>query len=210
MPNNEPKVFYGLSNVHYAKLTEITDPETGVVTSSYGQVKKWPGAVNIALSPSGAPVIFSADNSAYYTISNNRGYEGDFESAKIPDDIHVDVNGEHLDDKGFIVETDKDEVSYFALMFEFETDVNPNRYVFYKVCLASRPEVSSETVDVNGDITPKTNSVSFKAMPQTDVKVIDGKQCHLVKAFTGANVDQAAYNNFYQSVYIPTFEGGES
>ena len=84
---NEAKVFYGLNNVHYAKLTEATDPETGAVVSSYATPKRWPGSVNIALDPSGNPVIFSADNSAYYTVSNNRGYEGDFESAKIHDQL---------------------------------------------------------------------------------------------------------------------------
>ena len=201
------KVFYGLSNVHYAKLTETVDPITGEVTTSYGAPKAWPGAVHLTLDPNGAPVIFSADNTAYYTISNNRGYEGDFECAKIPDDILVDTLGNTEDDNGMIVETDKDEVTYFALMFEFETDKNPNRYVFYKVCLSERPGLESETVDVTGDIAVKTQTVKFAAMPRTDYVEIDGIQKHLVKAFTGADVDATAYNNFYQSVYEPSFNG---
>lgn len=204
---NKSKVFYGLSNVHYAKLTETTDPDTGVVTTSYGAPKAWPGAVHLALDPNGNPVIFSADNSAYYTISNNRGYEGDFECAKIPDDILVDTLGNTEDDNGMIVETDKDEVSYFALMFEFETDKNPNRYVFYKVCLSERPGLESETVDVTGDISVQTQTVKFQAMPRTDYVEVDGIQKHLIKAFTGANIDSDAYNNFYQSVYQPSFSG---
>lgn len=204
---NKSKVFYGLSNVHYAKLTETVDPITGAVTTSYGAPKAWPGAVHLTLDPNGNPVIFSADNSAYYTISNNRGYEGDFECAKIPDDILVDTLGNTEDDNGMIVETDKDEVSYFALMFEFETDKNPNRYVFYKVCLSERPGLESETVDVTGDITVATQTVKFQAMPRTDYVEIDGIQKHLVKAFTGANIDPEAYNNFYQSVYQPSFSG---
>lgn len=206
MPNNA-KVFYGLSNVHYAKLTETTDPDTGVVTSTYGEVKPWKGAVSLTLDPSGSPIFFSADNNAYYTISNNRGYEGDFECAMIPDDIRIDTLGNKKDDNGMVVETDKDEVSYFALMFEFETDKNPNRYVFYKVCLAERPSVASETVDVNGDLTIQTEKVKFKAVPQTDSTEIDGTLCHLVKAFTGADIDATAYANFYQSVYTPSFTG---
>lgn len=207
MPN-DAKVFYGLSNVHYALATETT--VGGVTTTTYDTPKAWPGAVNITLDPSGNPVIFSADNTAYYTIANNQGYEGDFECAMIPDDIRVDTLGNKTDDNGMIVETDHDEVSYFALMFEFNTDKNPNRYVFYKVSLAQRPSIASETVDVTSDLAVKTEKVKFKAMPQTDATVIDGVECHLVKAFTGANVDASAYSNFYSAVYTPTFTESSS
>lgn len=204
----ESKVFYGLSNVHYAKLTETTD-EQGNVTTSYGTPKKWPGAVNMQLDPSGNPTFFSADNIAYYALSNNRGYEGDFESASIPEDVKVNSLGEQEDDNGLIVETDKDEISYFALMFEFQTDISARRYCFYKVCLASRPAVASNTVDVNGDLEVKTVTVSFRAVPRTDAVSIDGVDKHLIKACTGKNTDPQAYANFYTAVPEPSF-GGES
>lgn len=204
----ESKVFYGLSNVHYAKLTETTD-EQGNVTTSYGTPKKWPGAVNMQLDPSGNPTFFSADNIAYYALSNNRGYEGDFESASIPEDVKVNSLGEQEDDNGLIVETDKDEISYFALMFEFQTDISARRYCFYKVCLASRPAVASNTVDVNGDLEVKTETVSFRAVPRTDAVSIDGVDKHLIKACTGKNTDPQAYANFYTAVPEPSF-GGES
>ena len=202
----EAKVFYGLSNVHYAKLTETTDAQGNVVTS-YGTPKKWPGAVNIQLDPSGNPTFFSADNIAYYALSNNRGYEGDFESAMIPEDIKVDAIGEQEDDNGLIVETDKDEISYFALMFEFQTDISARRYCFYKVCLASRPAVASNTVDVNGDLEVKTETVSFRAVPRTDAVSIDGVEKHLIKACTGKNTDAQAYAGFYTAVPEPSFSG---
>lgn len=201
----EAKVFYGLSNVHYALLTETVDPQTGVITTSYGTPKLWPGAVNITLDPSGNPIIFSADNTAYYTIANNQGYEGDFECALIPDDIRTDTLGNKKDENGVIVETDHDQISYFALMFEFNTDQNPNRYVFYKVSLAQRPSTASETVDVTGDLSIKTEKVKFKCMPQASATTIDGIECHLVKAFTSQDVDATAYANFYTAVYTPEF-----
>lgn len=201
-----PKVLYGLSNVHYAKLTETTDPVTGVITTTYGQIKAWPGAVNLTMDPSGNPIIFSADNSAYYTISNNQGYEGSLETAMIPDDVRVDTVGNRKDVNGFIVETDKDEVDYFALMFEINTDENPTRYIFYKCSLSQRPSVASKTVDVSGDLEIGTETVNLKAMPMASYVEIDGIQCHLVKAFTGADVDRTAYNAFYSSVYIPDFD----
>lgn len=203
----EGKVVYGLSNVHYALLTETVDPQTGVITSSYDTPKIWPGAVNITLDPSGNPVVFSADNTAYYTIANNQGYEGDYECARIPDDVRMDTLGNHKDANGVIVETDKDQISYFALMFEIETDQNPNRYVFYKVSLAQRPSVASETVDVTSDLSIKTEKVKFKAMPQASATTIDGIERHLVKAFTSGETNPEAYNNFYTAVYTPDFDG---
>lgn len=202
----EAKVFYGLSNVHYAPLTETVD-EQGNVTTSYGAPKKWPGAVNIQLDPAGAPTFFSADNIAYYALANNRGYEGDFESALIPDDVKLDTLGTQEDDNGLLVETDKDEISYFALMFEFQTDISARRYCFYKVCLASRPAVSSGTTDVNGDLEVKTETVTFKAVPRTDAIEIDGVEKHLIKACTGKNTDPLAYKNFYTAVPEPSFVG---
>lgn len=202
----ESKVMYGLSNVHYALLTETTDPETGAIVSTYGDVKAWPGAVNITLDPQGNPVTFSADNTAYYTLINNQGYQGDFECALIPDDVRLDTLGNTKDENGFIVESDHDQVSYFALMFEINTDQNPNRYIFYKVALAQRPSVASETVDVTSDLSVKTEKVTFKAMPQSSETVINGVRCHIVKAFTGKDVDASAYENFYTAVYVPSFD----
>ena len=209
MANSEAKVFYGLSNVHYAKLTETVD-ENGKIVSSYGTPKKWPGAVNIQLDPSGNPTFFSADNIAYYALANNRGYEGDFESALIPEDVLTDIQGATVDDNGLIVETDKDQVAYFALMFQFETDITARKYCFYKVCLAQRPSVASETVDVNGDLAVKTDKVKFRAVPQSDVIIVDGIEKHLIKACTGKDTNATAYANFYDAVPTPTFNGESS
>lgn len=202
------KVMYGLSNVHYAMLTETTDPITGEVVSTYGEVKSWPGAVNLTLDPSGNPIIFSADNVNYYQLINNQGYEGSAEFALLPDSIRTDILGNTVDENGFIVESDHDQVKFFALMFEINTDQNPNRYVFYKVSLSQRPSVASETVDVTSDLSVKTETVNFKASPMSSEFIINGVRCHVVKAMTSQDVNPTAYNNFYQAVYMPDF--GES
>lgn len=209
MANDEKKVYFGLTNVHYAKLHETVD-EHGQILSSYDTPKRWPGAVSIALDPQGNPVVFSADNGAYYTLLNNRGYEGDYECARIPDDVRTDTLGSKTDDDGFVVETDKDEVDYFALLFEFESDTTATRYVFYKVSISQRPSVGSNTVDVSGDPSVLTEKVKFRAVPQSSVTMIDGKACHLVKSFSGKDVNPTAYADFYQAVHVPTFNGGES
>lgn len=204
----ENKVMYGLKNVHYAKITQTTNPETGAITESYGAVKAWPGAVNISLDPSGSPIIFAADNTAYYTVANNQGYEGDFESARIPDDIRMDLLGNKKDSKNMMIETDKDQISQFALMFEIDGDQRANRYIFYKVSLAERPGVSSSTTDPSSDLEVGTETVQFKAVPSSKIVQIDGVDCALIKAFTSADTDATAYANFYSAVYEPTFTSG--
>jgi phi13 family phage major tail protein len=204
MPNDK-KVFYGLSNVHYALLTETESD--GVVTTSYGEVKKWPGAVSLTFDPNGNPIIFPADNIAYYNLPNSRGYTGTFECARIPDDVRTDISGVTVDDNGIVVETDKDELAFFALLFQFETDVNSDRYVFYKVALSQRPSVASKTVDVNSDIEIGTETLQFVALPRTDAVNINGVEKHLVKAMTSKATDETAYSQFYSSVYTPSFNG---
>ena len=201
----ENKVSFGLKNVHYAILTETTDSQTGVVTSSYGTPKAWPGAVDISLDPNGDPIIFAADNGAYYTISNNKGYEGDFNSARIPDEVRIDLLGNHKDKNGLIVETDKDEVTYFALLFEVDGDQRPNRYCFYKVSISQRPQVAGQTTDPSSDIEPSTSTTQFRAVPSVDTYTINGKECHLVKSYTSAETDATAYANFYTAVQMPDF-----
>ena len=66
------KIKFGLSNVHYAKITEVS--EGGVPT--YGAIKRIPGAVNLALDPEGTSEPFYADNIEYWISSGNNGYSG--------------------------------------------------------------------------------------------------------------------------------------
>lgn len=206
--SNNAKIYYGLSNVHYAKLTESRDPETGKIVTTYGSPKVWPGAVNLQLDAAGEAVVFSADNTAYATISGNyKGFTGSLECAMIPEDVRTDLLGNHVDNNGVIVDSDHDQISYFAMLFEFETDMNPNKYVFYKCSITKNPSVASETVDVSSDISPKTETVELKCVPRADAVTIDGIESHLVKAYTGKNIDATAYDEFYNSVYEPDFSG---
>ena len=58
----ENKVHFGLKNAYYAVLTETTDPQTGAITTTYGDWKKCPGAVSIGLSNNASQEDFYADD----------------------------------------------------------------------------------------------------------------------------------------------------
>ena len=80
----------------------------------------------------------------------------------------------------------------FALLFEFDGDVNAIRHVLYN-CSASRPSIESETKE--DTIEPGTETLSLTADPRGD---------GLVKARTGDTTDKTAYDNWYKTVYEPT------
>ena len=79
----------------------------------------------------------------------------------------------------------------FALLFEFDGDVNSIRHVLYN-CAASRPSIESETKE--DTIEPGTETLSLTADPRED---------GLVKSRTGDTTDATTYANWYKSVYLP-------
>jgi phi13 family phage major tail protein len=183
------KVKYNLKNVHAAKLTEtVTD---GVKSFYYGTPKAIPGAVSIALDAEGETSPFYADGIVYFRSVTNNGYSGDLEMALVPEWFRTEILQEELDSNGVLVEKNTNAESVkFALLFEFDGDVNAIRHVLYN-CSSSRPSIESETKE--DTIEPGTEKLSITADPRAD---------GLVKARTGDGTDQTTYDNWYQSVYI--------
>lgn len=183
------KISYGLSNVHYAIVTETTND--GVTTSSYGTVKAWPGAVNLSLSPEGSQDPFYADDSTYVMLNANSGYSGTFESAIIPEDVLKSVLGQTVDsDTGLVIENKDDTVKFIALMFEFKGDQKKRRFCFYR-CNLARPDIASQTVE--DSISPLTQTVNITATPRPD----DG----MIKTYCNEGDD--IYSSFYDDVPVP-------
>ena len=85
---------------------------------------------------------------------------------------------------------------YFALLFEFDGDINAIRHVLYN-CTVARPTIESSTKEAS--IEPGTETLSITADPRED---------GLVKSRTGDETTTATYNNWYKNVYVPSAGAG--
>ena len=186
MANKKNKVKFNIRNVHYAKLTIGED---GSIT--YSTPVAMPGAVSLSLDPNGEPSVFYADGYAYYTISNNQGYEGDLELAMVPESFRTDILKETMDDNSVLIEDATVETEKFALLFEFDGDVKKIRHVLYS-CVASRPTIESSTKE--DEIEVKTETLTIPASPLSG---------GYVKARTSDATLETAYNSWYEKVYLP-------
>ena len=185
MSQKKNKVKFGLNKVHYAKITGWSADDV----PTFAPPVRIPGAVSLSMDVNGENENFFADNSVYYVINNNAGYTGDLEIALIPTDFSTDILGEVLDTKGVLVEKNDAEPQQFA----FEGDKHKIRHVMY-CCSASRPKTESSTKEESTEVKTETLSLKATALP-------DG----LVKSKTCESTDETTYNNWYKSVYIPTF-----
>ena len=193
MSAKKNKVKFNICNVHYALITVDDD---GDVT--FGTPVAMPGAVSLSLEPNGEPSNFYADGYAYYTISNNMGYEGDLELAMVPESFRTDVLKESLDDNSVLVESANVETANFALLFEFDGDVKKIRHVLYN-CSAARPNIESTTNEE--EIEVQTETLAITAAPLAN---------GYVKARTGDSTTDTVYTGWYTSVYMPTVTDPET
>lgn len=188
-PNN--KVKYGLKNVHYAVATIAADG-----SATYGTPVKWPGAVNLSMDPEGDTNRFRADNIDYYVSESNNGYNGDFESALIPDSFREDILGDIRDSKGVLIENAGAPTKVFALLFQFEGDQKATRHVMYN-CTCSRPSVTGQTTE--STIEPQTETARITAASIYNATL----DKDIVKAKTNADTDETTYNGWFENVYQP-------
>ena len=188
MPTKKNKVKYNLKNVHAAILTKGDDG-----TFTYATPVAIPGAVSLSLDAEGDSSPFYADGVVYFRSTANNGYSGDLEIALIPEWFRTDVLQEEKDSNGVLIErSDVTESVYFALLFEFDGDVNAIRHVLYN-CTASRPSIESQTKE--SSIEPGTETLALTA---------DLREDGLVKSRTGDETSTATYNNWYKTVYVPS------
>lgn len=181
------KIKYNLKNAHYAKLTVDEDGSI-----SYATPVPLPGSVSISLDAQGEISSFYADGIVYYKSVSNNGYEGDLELALLPESFRTDILGETLDSNKVMIENADAKPSAFALLFEFDGDVNSIRHVLYN-CSATRPSISSQTKE--DTIEPVTDTLSLSATPLADGRV---------KAKTSDDTTSDTYKKWYEKVYEST------
>ena len=98
---------------------------------------------------------------------------------------------EELGKNGMLVEkANVSETEKFALLFEFDGDINAVRYILYN-CSASRPSIESETKE--DTIEPGTETLSLTADPRED---------GLVKLRTGDTTSAETDANWDKDVYV--------
>ncbi len=193
------KVHFGVKNAYIFPITETVDADTGVVTTSYGSPVKWPGAVSIDLQAQGSQENFYADDSVYYVASSTNFYQGDFESASVPDAIKAAIYGDILDDNDAVVEVQEATTKYFAFAFETTGDVGGHRTVFYK-CSATRPSLGGSTKTDSS--APQTQTVTITAIGRADEVTLGGNKCHLIQA--SLNEGDTGYSSFFTAPYTPS------
>ena len=186
MSAKKNKVKFNICNVYCALITVDEDVDVTV-----GKPVAMPGAVSLSLELNGEPSNFYADGYAYYTISNNMGYEGDLELAMVPESFRTDVLKESLDDNSVLVESANVETANFALLFEFDGDVKKIRHVLYN-CSAARPNIESTTNEE--EIEVQTETLAITAAPLAN---------GYVKARTGDSTTDTVYTGWYTAVYLP-------
>lgn len=179
MATNTNKVKYNIKNVHYAVKIE----------EGYDTPVAWPGAVSISLEQQGEINTFYADGVKYYVSATNGGYEGDLETALVPDQFREDVLGEQKDANGVLIETSSASKVEFALGFQIDGDFCPTLFWFYN-CTATRPSLSSQT---NEDtITPQTDTLTVSC---------SGDDEGLIRAKTTSDSYSQVSANWFNEVY---------
>ena len=196
-PVRNPLIKYGISNLHYAPITAVSD--AGVPT--YATPIPFPGAISISLSAQGERRQLSADNVVYFEAWSNGGYEGDVNVAMIPQHFRTACLNEKEDaaaNSPTVYETAELIMQPFAFLFQFETDLGPIRVVLYN-CTASRPQIASQSVDGESGMDPSQSTETFtiSAKGRRDNKLIRCKT-----KIEAQNTE--AFQNWFTSVYVPT------
>ena len=189
------KVKFNISNSHIALLKR--GPEDGAIT--FETPFAVPGTISLALEPKGERTTFYADGIEYYSSSQNDGYEGDIEMAMITDEIRQKIFKEVLDSKKVLVEGTAVEDVEFAYGCQIDGNEKSTRIWFY-CCKADRAGIDAKTNE--GKKEPQPDKMKITA---TGAQVVKSDEKYYVRVKTTDTTDSSTYNNWFTTVYVPTF-----
>lgn len=195
---NDNKVHFGLKRAMIWPLIETTNPQTGVITTTYGAGIPWPGSVSLDLSNNASQEDFYADDGVYYVTSSASNYEGDFESASVPRAFKKAIYGDVEDTNGALIEVKNAVTKYFAFGYETSGDIGGQRTIFYK-CSATRPSAGGATLEDGTEV--QTETVTIKAIARADSVEIGGEERNLIQATLVKG--QTGYDTFFAAPYVP-------
>lgn len=195
---NDNKVHFGLKRAMIWPLTETTNPQTGVITTTYGAGIPWPGSVSLDLSNNASQEDFYADDGVYYVTSSASNYEGDFESASVPRAFKKAIYRDVEDTNGALIEVKNAVTKYFAFGYETSGDIGGQRTIFYK-CSATRPSAGGATLEDGTEV--QTETVTIKAIARADSVEIGGEERNLIQATLVKG--QTGYDTFFAAPYVP-------
>lgn len=187
------KVIFGLSNVHYAKITE--SETSGVTSITYATPVAIPGAVSLSLDVQGDTNDFYADNGVYASFDSNNGLSGDLTIADIPESVYTDLLGYYKDSDGLLTELAEANEVYFGLMCKVSSNNDPVGFKFWK-CSLSRPSFSANTTTES--IEPDTPALTLRIMPINTPSGVSIVKSHQVLESVA---DETA---FFGSMELPT------
>lgn len=177
------KIRFGLSNVHIALWNTSS--------CTYDVPRAIKGAVSVDLKPIEDKFSVNIAGNVKQTISQeNKGYDGSITFQIVPSWFYTDVFGETIDENNVLSEIHKSTSTNFALIFQFETDQDGRRFVFYN-CKCYRQGISSGTISSKIDI--QKDEFDIEVRPRLSDKKI--------KANTTSETPLEVYNNWFNSVY---------
>ena len=153
------KIQFGFKNVYYSIITESDN------TITFGTPKPWKGARSLTLSAEGETSNYYADDMVYFSTSSNAGYTGTLTMAKMTDDVLKDIFGYVETTNGMLAEDANVLPKNFALLAEFDGDVNATRHVWFK-CTPGRPGTDANTKEDN--ISPDEASIDLTMVSVED------------------------------------------
>lgn len=166
----------------------------------YGPPRKFKGARSVNWTPAGDLVNVYADGTTIYTGKNNDGYTGTMEFTVLEEEFAKYALGELVDANGLQYEPQEAQVNRFALLWEWEGDVNRARHCMFNVT-ANRPDLSAQTKGDGGSKSAQYQTINLVAIPrQNDENV---------KTRTRSNTDPDVYANWFNSVPVIAAEGDQ-